>query len=75
MFNQQPIDHIYLAWAHTHLSVSVLSMLFEPKPAQVMANNCIHFDVLAKYCSMNSKKPAAVLSVVIKKSENRFQYC
>lgn len=34
--------------------------------AQVMANNFMHFDILAKYSPENTEKYAAVLSVMIK---------
>jgi len=40
---------------------------------QVIANNCICFDTLAKHSPVNSKKYAAVPSVLIKEFENRFQ--
>lgn len=39
---------------------------------QIMANNFVHFDILANYCPMNSKKYAAQFSILIK---NRFQDC
>ena len=42
---------------------------------QVMANNFMHVDQLAECIPVNSKKHAVVISVVIKKSENRFQDC
>ena len=42
--------------------------------AQVMENSCMHFDTLAKHYPVNSEKYAAVLSILIKKFENRFQY-
>jgi len=42
---------------------------------QVMANNCMHFDTLAKHSALNSKEYAAVLSVMIKGFENKFQDC
>ena len=41
--------------------------------AQAVANNFMHFDVLAKHSPVNSEKYAAVLSVLIKEFENRFQ--
>ena len=41
--------------------------------AQVMANNFMHFDVLAKHRPVNSEKCAALLSVLIKRFEHRFQ--
>ena len=40
---------------------------------QVTANNFMHFDTLAKHRSVNSKQNAAMLSILIKESENRFQ--
>ena len=42
-------------------------------PTQVMANMFVDFDALAKHSPVNGEKYAAVLSIVIKKSENRFQ--
>ncbi len=41
--------------------------------AQAVANNFMHFDVLAKHSPVNSEKYAAVLSILIKEFENRFQ--
>ena len=41
--------------------------------AQIMANNFMHFDILANESSMNKEKYAAVLSLLIKNFENRFQ--
>ena len=38
---------------------------------QVMANNCMHFDTLAKHKALNSKEYAAVFSILIKQFENR----
>ena len=41
---------------------------------QVMANNFKHLDILTKHSPVNRKKKyAAVLSILIKKFENRFQ--
>ena len=40
-------------------------------PAQVMANNCVHFDSLAKHSPVNSEKYTAVLSLLIKEFGNR----
>ena len=42
---------------------------------QVMVNNCICFDTLAKHSPVNSEKGAAMLSVLIKEFENRSQDC
>jgi len=42
-------------------------------PAQVMANNCMHSDRLAKHSLGNSEKYAAVLSVLMKEFEKWFQ--
>jgi len=39
---------------------------------QVMANNCMHFDSLAKYSAVNYEEYAAMLSISIKEFENRF---
>ena len=44
-------------------------------PAQVMANKFMDFDILTEHCPVNSKKYAAVFSIVIKEFENRFQDC
>ena len=44
-------------------------------PAQVMANNCVHFDSLAKHSPVNSEKYTAVLSLLIKEFESWFQDC
>jgi len=42
---------------------------------QVIANNCMHFDTLAKHSPVNCEKYAAVLAVLIKELENKFQGC
>lgn len=42
---------------------------------QMMTTSCVHFDTLAKYSSVDSKKYAALLSVLIKKFDNRFKDC
>jgi len=42
---------------------------------QVMANNCMYFDTLAKHIPINSKEYAVMLSLLIKEFENRFQDC
>lgn len=42
---------------------------------QVMANNWMRFDTLAKYSPGNSKKYAALLSVLVKEFKKRFQGC
>jgi len=42
---------------------------------QVMANNCVHFVTLAKDSPVISEKYAALLSVLKKKFENRFEGC
>ena len=41
--------------------------------AQFMANNVIYFDTLAKHSPVNGEKYTALLSILIKKSENRLQ--
>ena len=41
----------------------------------MMANMLMHFDTLAKHNTVNSKRYAAMLSIVIKESEIRFQDC
>lgn len=43
--------------------------------SQVMANNCMHFDTLPKHSPVYREKYAAVLSVLIRGFENRFQGC
>lgn len=40
---------------------------------QVMANNFMNFDTLAKHHPVNSKKHVAILVLVIKESENKFE--
>lgn len=40
---------------------------------QVMANKFMAFDTLAKHSTVNSKKHAAVPSVLVEEFENRFQ--
>lgn len=42
---------------------------------QLMANNFMHFDTLAKYNPQKSENYAAIFSVLIKKVENRLQDC
>lgn len=42
---------------------------------QGMANNYMYFDALAKRSPVNRDKHAALLSVLIKKLENRCQDC
>ena len=42
---------------------------------QVMANNFMHFDTLAKHKTLNSKEYTDMLSVLIKDFENRFHDC
>lgn len=42
--------------------------------AEVMENSCMHSDTLAKRSTVKSEKYAAVLFILIKKFENRFQY-
>lgn len=44
-------------------------------PAQVIANNCVHFDSLATHSPVNSEKYTAVLSVLVKEFENWLQHC
>lgn len=43
--------------------------------SQVMANNCMHFDTQPKHSPVYREKYAAVLSVLIRGFENRFQGC
>jgi len=42
---------------------------------QGMANNCTHFDTLAKHRALNSEKYTAVPSALTNEFENRFQDC
>lgn len=44
-------------------------------PAQVMANNSMQFDTLAKHSSVNSKNYAVMLSILVKEFEYMFQDC
>ena len=44
-------------------------------PTQMMANKFMDFEALAKHSPANSKKYVAVLSVLMKKFDNRFQDC
>ena len=53
-------------------TVTVSEMKFKLQQAQAVANNFMHFDVLAKHSPVNSEKYAALLSVLIKEFENRF---
>ena len=43
--------------------------------SHVMANDFMHTGALARHSSVNSETYAAMLSVLIKEFENRFQYC
>lgn len=40
-----------------------------------MANNLIYFGILAKHNIVNSEKQVAMLSVLIREFETRFQAC
>lgn len=40
-----------------------------------MRNNCMHFDRLAEHNHANSGKYAALLSILIKEFDNKFQGC
>ena len=42
---------------------------------QVMVNNFMHFNTLAKHSPVNSEKYVAFLFILIKDFENRFQDC
>ena len=42
---------------------------------QDMTDHSMHLNTLAEHSPVNSKKYAAVLSVLIKEFENRFQDC
>jgi len=42
---------------------------------QVVANNCMHFDMVAKYSRVKNEKYSSVLSVLIKEFQNRFPDC
>ena len=40
---------------------------------QVMANNCMHFDILPKHSPVNSEKYAALFSILIREFDIMFQ--
>lgn len=42
---------------------------------QAVANNFMHFVILAKYSPLNNAKYAAMLCILIKEFENRFHDC
>ena len=42
---------------------------------QLMENDFMHFDTLAKHSPVNREKYAATLSVLVKKFDNRVQDC
>ena len=56
-------------------TILVLELKLKLWQAQVMANNCMPFDTLAEHSPVNSEKHAAMLSILIKEFENRFQDC
>ena len=60
---------ISTAWAETGMWAVLCSA------NSVMANNCMYCDTLAKHSRVNSEKYAAMLCVLIKEFENRFQDC
>ena len=68
---------------HLQVENQLICAMFQTKTAfemklklgqsQVVANNFMHFDTLAKHSSVNSERPEAVLSILIKEFENRPQ--
>ena len=56
-------------------AITAFEMKLKLWQAQVMANNCMPFDTLAEHSPVNSEKHAAMLCILIKEFENRFQDC
>ena len=56
-------------------TIRALKMRLKLWQAQVAANNCMHFDMLAKHSPVIREKCAAVLSVLIEEFQNRLQDC
>ena len=54
-------------------TITAFEMKLKLWQAQVMANNFMHFDTLAKCSPVSSEKCAALLSILKKKFENIFQ--
>jgi len=54
-------------WTETSMSRGLCAVL-----NQAMANNFMHFVILAKYSPLNNEKYVAMLSILIKEFENRF---
>lgn len=50
-------------------------MKLKLRQAQVMANSCMHLVMLAKHSPENHGKYAAMLFILIKEFENKFQDC
>ena len=57
----------------TFQTIAVIETKLKLWQAQVMTNNLMHFDTLAKHSPVNTEKYAAVLSILMNKFENRFQ--
>ena len=62
--------NINLLWAEIRTRGGYNAVL-----TQVMADKFTDSDTLAKHSPVSSKNYAAVLSVLVKESENRFQDC
>ena len=56
-------------------TITEFNLTLKQWQAQVMANNFMHFDTLAKHSSVNSERPEAVLSILVKEFKNTFQNC
>lgn len=54
-------------------TIKVFKMKLKLWQVKVIANNCMHFDILVKHNPVNREKYAAVLSILIKKFEKKFQ--
>lgn len=50
-------------------TIKVFKMKLKLWQVKVIANNCMHFDILVKHNPVNREKYAAVLSILIKKFE------
>ncbi len=56
-------------------TITEFNLTLKQWQAQVMANNFMHFDTLAKYCTVDSEKYAAMFSILVKEFKNTFQNC
>ena len=56
-------------------TITAFEMKLKLWKVEVMRNNVICFDALAKHRPVNSRKDAALLFILIKEFENRFQDC